>query len=237
MRTHAWPWWTCPIHHVSLEEAAEELRCPRGHAFWLVNGIPRFVSGRTYSDTFGLQWRRHRRTQLDSDTKTSLSRDPALSCTGSTLFEALDGPYLLEAGCGADEVTADSPARARSHPERSFALSRRSNVLPRLPRTIERMAARRGYLDTHDLLTDWYKHFRRRSRSPTPYGISSSLTSASGSVAMEWRHGAPVLSRRVDYGRRDTIWFVRSPPPTVSSSRKRFCVRPAALAKISRALR
>jgi SAM-dependent methyltransferase len=100
-----WPSWTCPIHRALLDETDGELQCPRGHAYHRVQGIPRFVEGSTYSDAFGLQWKRHRRTQLDSFTGTTLSRDRAQRCLGSALFDQLEGLDVLECGCGAGRFT------------------------------------------------------------------------------------------------------------------------------------
>jgi 2-polyprenyl-3-methyl-5-hydroxy-6-metoxy-1,4-benzoquinol methylase len=100
-----WPPWTCPVHRALVYETDGELQCPRGHAYHVVQGIPRFVEGSTYSDAFGLQWKRHRRTQLDSFTGTTLSRDRARRCLGSGLFERLEGIHVLEAGCGAGRFT------------------------------------------------------------------------------------------------------------------------------------
>jgi len=57
-----------------------------------------------YVDAFGEQWNKYRTTQLDSYTKTTISRDRIRRCLGGALWEKLQGPELssvLEAGCGA----------------------------------------------------------------------------------------------------------------------------------------
>ena len=41
----------------------------------VVKGIPRFVNSDEYASSFGLQWNFFRRTQLDSFTGLSISRD------------------------------------------------------------------------------------------------------------------------------------------------------------------
>lgn len=100
-----WPEWRCPEHQVALQELPGELECPRGHAFAVRDGIPRFVDGPTYADPFGLQWRRHRLTQLDSQTGVPLSRNRARRCLGERLWASLPGMQVLEAGCGAGRFT------------------------------------------------------------------------------------------------------------------------------------
>jgi SAM-dependent methyltransferase len=65
--------------------------------------IPRFVRSEDYAGSFGFQWTEHARTQLDSFTNKSISRD--------RLFEAtkwpadLSGQNVLEAGSGAGRFT------------------------------------------------------------------------------------------------------------------------------------
>src|SRR5688572_19962810 len=102
---HDWPQWACPVHEAPLDSVGDELRCRAGHVYRRVAGIPRFVEGSTYSDAFGLQWRRYRRTQLDSHTGTTLSWDRTRRCTGAELFDELGGLHVLECGCGAGRFT------------------------------------------------------------------------------------------------------------------------------------
>jgi 2-polyprenyl-3-methyl-5-hydroxy-6-metoxy-1,4-benzoquinol methylase len=56
-----------------------------------------------YADTFGEQWNRWRRVQLDSVTGKPLSRERLFS--GSGWPERLDGERVLEVGCGAGRFT------------------------------------------------------------------------------------------------------------------------------------
>jgi SAM-dependent methyltransferase len=77
------------------------------------DGIPRYVEELDYAESFGEQWRRWRRVQLDSETGKSLSRDRFFNGTGWTP-EELEGELVLEVGCGAGrftEVLLDSGAR------------------------------------------------------------------------------------------------------------------------------
>jgi SAM-dependent methyltransferase len=68
------------------------------------DGIPRFVQELDYAESFGDQWRRWRRVQLDSATGKSLSRDRLFRGTGWTP-EELEGELVLEVGCGAGRFT------------------------------------------------------------------------------------------------------------------------------------
>lgn len=106
--TDAWPALVCPDDAQPLERAAAGLACRRGHAWAERAGIPRFVPERGYADAFGLQWNVHRRTQLDSYTRTTISRDRARRCLGEPLWRALQAPgrtHVLEVGCGAGRFT------------------------------------------------------------------------------------------------------------------------------------
>ena len=51
-----------------------ELRCLAGHVWPVLGGVPRFT-GEKYAESFGFQWNRFSRTQLDSVSGTSQSRD------------------------------------------------------------------------------------------------------------------------------------------------------------------
>jgi SAM-dependent methyltransferase len=75
--------------------------CSASHP--VVDGIPRFVSSDNYAASFGMQWNRHRRTQLDSVIGKPISRSRLFSATGWP--ERLDGQTVLEAGSGAGRFT------------------------------------------------------------------------------------------------------------------------------------
>jgi len=90
---------------MGLLPEASCLTCPSGHAFPVINGIPRFVAESNYADSFGLQWNHFRRTQLDSYTKLPISRDRLRRCVGETVWKELPGKLVLECGCGAGRFT------------------------------------------------------------------------------------------------------------------------------------
>ena len=112
-----WPGFTCPEHGAALTSEGESLSCPGGHAFPVVGGIPRFVDRSNYAEAFGTQWNRYPRTQLDSHTNTTISRDRARRCIGEELWNRLPDLHVVECGCGAGrftEVLLEQGARVTS---------------------------------------------------------------------------------------------------------------------------
>ena len=68
------------------------------------DGIPRFVAGSDYVESFGEQWNRYRRVQLDSETAKPLTRERFAVGTGWSHAD-LEGRTVLDAGCGAGRFT------------------------------------------------------------------------------------------------------------------------------------
>ncbi len=66
--------------------------------------VPRFVPNSGYSENFGEQWNRFRRTQLDKFNGTTLTKERFYSGTGWSP-EELKGSRILEVGCGAGRFT------------------------------------------------------------------------------------------------------------------------------------
>ncbi len=75
-----------------------------GRRYAVKNFIPRFVEDDSYTASFGEQWNRYRRTQIDRFNGTHLSKDRFYSGTGWTP-EELAGQRVLEVGCGAGRFT------------------------------------------------------------------------------------------------------------------------------------
>jgi 2-polyprenyl-3-methyl-5-hydroxy-6-metoxy-1,4-benzoquinol methylase len=89
---------------VDREFIRESLRCQNCSAVYqIVDGIPRFVCGDNYSQSFGLQWNRHEKTQLDSYTGRPISEKRLLDVTGWPTD--MSGQVILEAGSGAGRFT------------------------------------------------------------------------------------------------------------------------------------
>jgi len=77
------------------------LRCADcGAVFPVVRFIPRFVPAANYSSSFGFQWNRFRRTQLDSTTGQPISRRRFLAQSQWSPGE-MAGQWTLDVGCGA----------------------------------------------------------------------------------------------------------------------------------------
>lgn len=70
------------------------------HRYPIRNFIPRFVPESNYADSFGMQWNKFRKTQLDSHSGHSISADRFWKATGWHATEMAD-KWVLDAGCGA----------------------------------------------------------------------------------------------------------------------------------------
>jgi 2-polyprenyl-3-methyl-5-hydroxy-6-metoxy-1,4-benzoquinol methylase len=122
----------CPFDHLPLEpngKNAAELDCPDGHGYPVRQDIPRLLAAESnYADAFGEQWREYRLTQLDSYTKTTLSKDRLKRCMGQDLWDQLSQSgrlEVLEAGCGAGrftEVLLQLPGASVTSTDLSFAV-------------------------------------------------------------------------------------------------------------------
>ena len=111
-RTAGFPGMVCPVDRAPLAnaDAGQSLLCAQGHRYPIREGIPRLLAPeRNYAEAFGAQWHHYRITQLDSYTKTNLSRDRLRRCVGEESWRALENPdrrfEVLEAGCGAGRFT------------------------------------------------------------------------------------------------------------------------------------
>jgi SAM-dependent methyltransferase len=100
-----WPEWHCPVHCRRLKDRGDVLVCPEGECFRRRDGIPYFGPQSNYAAAFGIQWKKYRLTQLDSYTRTTMSRDRARRCLGEELWAGLAGKQILECGCGAGRFT------------------------------------------------------------------------------------------------------------------------------------
>jgi SAM-dependent methyltransferase len=102
-------WLVCPLCRCELGVTAQRengeiqegtLSCSRCSVTYpIIRGIPRFVPQENYATTFGHQWTRYARLQLDSQNHTTFSRDRFYSITEWNPA-ALAGKLVLDAGCG-----------------------------------------------------------------------------------------------------------------------------------------
>jgi len=99
-------WLRCPVCRSRLSVNSEldeiqtgRLTCTQGHAFPVLRGIPRFVSQDAYTSSFSYEWDHFRKTQLDSWTGRSDTRD-RLQASLNFPLEQLQDKLVLDAGCG-----------------------------------------------------------------------------------------------------------------------------------------
>lgn len=88
----------CPECENALARQPGEYRCSCGRAYPVRDGVACFVDPRNYAESFGFQWRRYARTQLDEGEV----RESELHFRRTTGFrpEDLSGKLVLDVGCG-----------------------------------------------------------------------------------------------------------------------------------------
>lgn len=83
-----------------VEIESGKLSCPACNKDYpIVRGVPRFVAGESYTDTFGRQWTRWSVTQHDSMNGTSIFRERMARYSGWTP-DSMAGKVVVDAGCG-----------------------------------------------------------------------------------------------------------------------------------------
>ncbi len=89
----------CPRCHGSLLDTGGGLSCQACEcSFPFVNGVVQFVESEKYAGSFGFQWHKYARTQLDNDH----NHDSEISFQRKTGFEPqeISGKLVLDVGCG-----------------------------------------------------------------------------------------------------------------------------------------
>src|SRR5688500_14773160 len=81
------------------EDQKASLARPHGAHCPVVRGVPRFVSSEDYAESFGVEWKRFPRVQLDSYNGTRISWTRFKLLTGMDP-EELSGKTVLDVGCG-----------------------------------------------------------------------------------------------------------------------------------------
>jgi SAM-dependent methyltransferase len=74
-----------------------------GKLYPILRSLPRFVPAENYASSFGFQWQRFDRVQIDKATGNTFSRDRFVA--GTQWPERLEGERILEAGSGAGRFT------------------------------------------------------------------------------------------------------------------------------------
>jgi|SRR5438552_6676837 len=89
----------CPGCRGRLEKQAQAYRCSKcERTFPVSRGVVRFVEPQNYADSFGFQWQRYARTQLDEGELRS--SEAVFRCRTGFTPEELNGKLVLDVGCG-----------------------------------------------------------------------------------------------------------------------------------------
>lgn len=95
------------------ESGGEFCLSPDGaYRYFITSGVARFVDQDNYANNFGKQWNHFSKTQLDSHSGHTISKDRFWSAT-NWAPEELEGKWILDAGCGAGrfaEIALDAGA-------------------------------------------------------------------------------------------------------------------------------
>jgi SAM-dependent methyltransferase len=89
----------CPLCRAELAQESDGVRCTScARKFPSVNGVLRFVDPENYAASFGFEWSKYARTQMDNETH----HDSEIDFRAKTGFapEELAGKLVLDVGCG-----------------------------------------------------------------------------------------------------------------------------------------
>lgn len=110
-----WPSYIDPenqekLTRTKLFNKKEYLSSDSASYYPVIKGIPRILKSlHNYNSAFGEQWKLFRKTQLDTYTKTNISRNRLFGCLGQSILNRLKNSKkelnVLEVGCGAGRFT------------------------------------------------------------------------------------------------------------------------------------
>jgi 2-polyprenyl-3-methyl-5-hydroxy-6-metoxy-1,4-benzoquinol methylase len=100
----------CPIcgEQLFCDSLNTLLLCKQNHKWDVISGVPRLVKSiNNYASAFGSQWKRYRKTQLDSYTKTNITKERLVKALGpfQKILNQKKKIDVLEVGCGAGRFT------------------------------------------------------------------------------------------------------------------------------------
>ena len=93
-----------PYNKKRLTSTNESLIDEEGNDFPFLRGAYRIVPLENYTGSFGYQWNKFEKTQIDKFSGSNLTRDRFFAATGWNEI-SLEGEDILEAGCGAGRFT------------------------------------------------------------------------------------------------------------------------------------
>jgi 2-polyprenyl-3-methyl-5-hydroxy-6-metoxy-1,4-benzoquinol methylase len=216
----------CRCGKMAIEDEATRLTCAScGTSYPVVNGVARFVQREHYTESFGLQWNVHRKTQLDSYTGLPLSRNRLFQVSGWP--QDLRGQTILEAGSGAGrftEVLVSTGAQVLSfdlstavdanqannghHPNLLIFQANMSDI-PVRPLSVDKVVC----LGVLQHTPDPAAAFRRLTEHVRPGGdLVVDVYPARMRSLISWKYALRPLARRVDKGRLYRIIAAVTPP-------------------------
>ena len=225
----------CRTGALTADDAGGQIACGHcGAEYPVVGGVPRFVDEDHYAGSFGMQWNRHRRTQLDSHTGLPLSRDRLFDVTGWS--ENLRGQTILEAGSGAGrftEVLVGTGAQILSFDlstavDANYANNGRAlnilifqadmSAIPVRPRSMDKVLCLGVLQHTPDPASS----FRYLTECVRPGGeLVVDVYPARLRSLISWKYALRPLTRRMD---RDRLYqlIARATPPLVPLSARLY---------------
>lgn len=94
-----------PTNNKPLTKEGTEYKDSDGNIFPVINGVPRFVSADNYTNSFGFQWNKFQKTQIDREAKNSSFSKERFFVATEWDKEDLTGKNVLEVGSGAGRFT------------------------------------------------------------------------------------------------------------------------------------
>jgi ubiquinone/menaquinone biosynthesis C-methylase UbiE len=94
-----------PTNNKPLTKEGTEYKDSDGNIFPIINGVPRFVPADNYTNSFGFQWNKFQKTQIDREAKNSSFSKERFFVATEWDKEDLSGKNVLEVGSGAGRFT------------------------------------------------------------------------------------------------------------------------------------
>ena len=94
-----------PTNNKPLTKEGTEYKDSEGNIFPIINGVPRFVPADNYTNSFGFQWNKFQKTQIDREVKNSSFSKERFFVATEWDKEDLFGKNVLEVGSGAGRFT------------------------------------------------------------------------------------------------------------------------------------
>jgi SAM-dependent methyltransferase len=90
-----------PVNQLPLKKNGEDWVDAEGNKFPVIGGVVRIVSDTNYTDSFGFQWNRFQKTQIDRESANNQHSKERFFAESGWDKEDLSGKNILEVGSGA----------------------------------------------------------------------------------------------------------------------------------------